>query len=219
MKNNITIKEIEDNIKNILKESLILNFSSTYEKIDNSEDLKLVIFLNKIFQEDISLLYTKFIFYVDKNKIFLTKNSFLYLYDINCIYNTVNFNDIQDFNIKFKNIFQKDKFGDNIKILSKFIESPAFLINNWLKDNNITNVSVFDIIYNPKIHIIPCKSLFFSFNINLNNTVTIELTITKEENKLFIYSFKLYDKIVNIEKNDLNSLIQTIGDFIKNNVK
>ena len=73
---NISIKEIETSIKEILYDSDVLNTESVYEKIENSDDLKLVIFFNKLFSEDNSILYTKLIFKVNQEKTNLVKNSF-----------------------------------------------------------------------------------------------------------------------------------------------
>lgn len=214
----IAIKEIEDAIKDIFSEAEIMSIDSVYEKIEGSSDLKLVIFFNRLLGEDISLLYTKLIFIVDENKVNLSKNNFLYLYEINCEYVKINFNDLEDFKTKLKNIFDKKQFGDNIQILSKFIESPAFFINEWFKDNKVNEISVLNVKYDPKVHILPCKSLFFSFDMDVSNN-EIKLTITKQNNGYFNFSFKINDDIINIEKTNLNTIVETIGETLKNNIK
>ena len=98
----ITIKEIEDSIKNIFKDAEVLNTTSVYEHIEGSDDLKLIIFINKLFQKEISVLYTKLIFVVDYGKKKLVNNSFLYLYDINCKYTNVEFSDTDEFEKKLE---------------------------------------------------------------------------------------------------------------------
>jgi len=214
---NITIEEVEKSLKKIFGNSDILNTESKYEHIDGeSNKQKLVIFFNKIFGDHESILYTKFIFITDIEKVNLVSNSFLYLYDINCQYNNVDFDDIVDLENKLDDIIKKNKFGKNIKILSEFIEKPTFLINDWLKKNKINNFSVTSIKYNPKIHITPCKSLFFSFKMNINN-IDIDFTITK--NMEFTFSFVINQETITIEKQNLNTLIETIGDTLKNNIK
>ena len=57
------------------------------------------------------------------------------------------------FETKLKNIFTKNKFGNNIDILSKFIEKPAFLINEWFSNNDVSAISIFGLKYEPKIYI------------------------------------------------------------------
>lgn len=215
---NITIEEINNSIKDIFKEAEILSSNSVYEKIEGSDNLKLVIFFNKMFEEKSSVLYTKIIFIVNKEKTQLVENSFSYLYDINCIYQKMNFVDINDFEKKIRNIFDKKKFGRNLTILSEFVEKPAFLINNWFQKNDITEYSIFNVKYGPKMYIMPCKSLFFSFNINIDNTTDIEFIIRKEDKLKFSFSFKIYDKTITVEKNDLDDLIETIGNTLKNNL-
>ena len=105
----ITIKDIEKSIKKILGDSDVLNTDSVYEQINGSNDLKLVIFINKLFGES-TILYTKIIFKVNSGKTKLTSNSFLYLYDINCKYVSVDFSDTNDFEKKLKSIFENNKF-------------------------------------------------------------------------------------------------------------
>ena len=213
----ISIEEVEETIMNVLGDSDILNTESVYEHIKGSDDKqKLVIFFNKIFGEENSIIYTKLIFVTDIEKINLETNSFLYLYDINCEYNNVEFDDLEDLETKLSNIIKKHKFGDNIKILSEFVEKPSFLVNDWLKENKVDNFSVTSIKYSPKIHTIPCKSLFFSFIIDVNN-IEVEMNITKTDK--IIYSFVINNETITIEKQNLKTLIETVGDTLKNNIK
>jgi hypothetical protein len=213
----ITIEEVETTIKEIFGESDILNTTSIYEKIPNEpEKLKLVIFFNKIFGEQDAIIYTKLIFVTDIDKINILNNSFLYLFDINCQYNNVEFEDIDELSEKLKNIITNQKFGKDIKILSEFIEKPSFLVNDWLKTNKVTNFSISSIKYTPKTHVIPCKSLSFSFDININN-IEIPLNILKTDK--IIYSFTINNDTITVEKQNLNTLIETIGDTLKNNIK
>jgi hypothetical protein len=214
----ISIKEIERSIKNVFSGAEVLKTDSVYESIDDSDNLKLIIFINKLFEKNISVLYTKLIFVVDSKKINLVNNSFLYLYDINCNYSNVDFTDTDDFEKKLKNIIKNEKFGTDLKILSKFIEYPAFSINEWFKKNLISALSITNVKYDPKIFIMPCKSLFFSFKITVNN-IDIDFTIKKENNETYIFTFNINDEIINIEKPNLKTLISTIGTTLKNNLK
>lgn len=213
----ITIEDISNSIKEIFKDAEILSTDTIYEKIDDSENLKLIVFFNKMVDKTL-VIYTKFIFIVNKEKTQLVNNSFSYLYDVNCVYHKKNFEDIEDFKKNAKNIFDNKEFGINTKVLSQFVENPAFLINDWFEKNDVTNLSVFSVTYSPKIHVMPCKSLFFSFNININNTNDVELIIRKENSNQFNFSFRIFDKTISINKNDLNTLVETVGDTLKNNL-
>jgi len=214
----ISIKDIEKSIKNALGEADVLNTESVYESIDGSNDLKLVIFINKLFNKSNSILYTKLIFVVGDSKKYLVNNSFLYLYDINCNYSNIDFVDTTDFEKKLKNIIKNEKFGPDIKVLSAFIESPAVLINEWFNKNNINELSITNVRYNPKMYIMPCKSLFFSFVISVNN-IDIEFNLKKEGKDNYDFNFKINDQNLSVQKTTLKSLVETIGDVLKNNLK
>ena len=215
----IIISDLVDAINSSFDSTKVLSVDSVYEKIDDSNELKLIIFLNRVLYNDINIIYTKLIFVVDGGKYKLTKKYFTYLYDINCEYIRVDFEDLEDFKSKIQDVFKENKFGDNIKILSKFIRSPAVLVNEWLSENDISDISVTGFKYEPKIKIMPCKSLFFSFGINLSNDQSIELEITKEKEKFYIFKFKILDKYVTVEQENLNNLVQVIGETLKNKIK
>ena len=214
----ISISEIEKKIKIILNKSSIQSIDSVYEKIDDG--YRLVIDLKNLFLEETNIIYTKLIFYTDSNKSYLLPNEndefkFKYLYDINCQYKLHIFNDINEFEKIFTNIINNNKFGNNIKILSEFIKSPGSLINNWFNKNDIRNISVYEIKLDERYDILPCKRLFFNFIINLNNQMKINLTLKKESNTNYIYDFKIYDDTIEVERPNLSTLIQTIGETLK----
>jgi len=215
----MVIKELDDKLKEIFKELTAYDISTVYEKDDNSEDYKLVVFFNKVFFKEVTVLYTKFIFFVDSEKKNLSKQSFLYLFDINCLYKSVEFTDLDDMKNKIERIFNNERFGPDLKILSKFIESPATSINEWFNDNDVKILSVHNVQYSPKIKVIPCKSLFFSFKLDINGTNEVELTITKERSNLYNLDFKILDKNISLEKSNLRDLVETIGITLKNNLK
>ena len=214
----ILIGELIDKIKKVFDSTKVLSVDSVYEKIDNSNNLRLVISMNKILYDDVNIIYTKLIFNTDTNKTELTKNYFTYLFDINCEYIRVEFTSLDDFSTKISNIFNENKFGENIKILSKFIKSPSTLINTWFTENKITNLSVTNV-KEDKITIMPCKSLFFDFDISLNNNQDVNLTISKEDQSEYIFKFKIFNNIYEDKQSDLKSLVETIGDNLKNKIK
>jgi len=215
----IIISDLVNAINNSFDSTKVMSVDSVYEKIDNSNELKLIIFMNGVLYNDINIIYTKLIFIVDGSKYKLTKNYFTYLYDINCEYVRIDFEDLEDFKTKIKDIFKKNKFGDDIKVLSKFIKSPAVLVNEWLNENDVTDISVTGFKYEPKIKIMPCKSLFFSFGINLSSDQSIELEISREKQDFYIFKFKILDNYVTVEQENLNNLVRVIGETLKNKIK
>ena len=68
------------------------------------------------------------------------------------------------------------------------------------------------------IDIMPCKSLQFTFLISVNN-IDISFTLKKESNEIYNFSFQINDNIINIDKPNLNTLVDTIGTVLKNNLK
>jgi len=215
----ITVADLVNKITTVFDTTKVLSVDTVYEHIKDSDELKLIIFMNKVLYEDVNILYTKLIFITDANKTNVTKNYFTYLFDINCVYHRVEFTDLEDMSQKIIDVFKKTDFGDNIKILSKFIKSPATLINEWFRDNQYTGLSVVGFKYEPKIKIQPCKSLFFSFEIDLNNNQSVSLEVTKEADKVFILKFNVFDKFYTVEQPNLNNLVQVIGETLKNKIK
>jgi len=214
----ILISDLVNSIKKIFNSTKVLSVDSVYEKIDNSNELRLVISMNKILYDDVNMIYTKLIFVCDEDKVKLTKTHFTYLFDINCEYVRINFNDLEDFNTKISDIFKNNKFGDNLKILSKFVKAPSTLINTWFQKNDITDLSVVNV-NEEKISIMPCKSMFFNFVIDLNNNQSVDLTISKEGDKEFVYKFKIFNNIYEEKETNLNRLVEIIGDSLKNKIK
>ena len=65
----------------------------------------------------------------------------------------------------------------------------------------------------------PCKSLYFNFKIELNNNQDVELTLSKEGENEYIFKFKIFNNIYEEKQSDLNNLVETIGDNLKNKIK
>jgi hypothetical protein len=214
----ILVGDLVDKIKEVFDSTKVLSVESVYEKIENSTDLRLVMSMNKILYDDVNIIYTKLIFTTDDTKSNLAKNNFTYLYDINCEYVRIEFTNLEDFSTKISNIFNQNKFGENLKILSKFIKSPSTLINEWFQENKISDVSVVNV-KEEKISIMPCKSLNFSFIIDLNNNQSVNLNISKEGDKEYIFKFEIFNNIYEDKQSSLKELVETIGNGLKNKIK
>lgn len=217
----ISIRDIEGAIKDAMRGSEIQFSDSVYEEKDGK--LRLIIFFNRLFSKENVVLYTKLLFEVDQNKEYLIENKsgqnfFKYLYDINCQYKMKLIDDINDFRNQWSKIIKQNDFGPNIKILSEFIKHPAFVINDWFNKDNIKDISITGFKYDPKMKIVPCKSLSFHFILNVNNSEDIELFIRKEGKNDYILNFKINGENINIEKPDLSTLVQTIGETLKDNM-
>ena len=219
---NIKISEIESVIRDIFDEEkgLVSSVETLYETPKGEDFLKLVISLHGLNTEDATIIHTKFIFKVDSGKRHLIDNSFIYLYDINCVYHKIEFSNIIDLQEKIKDVIDSNDFGEDIQILSDFIEAPALFLNYYLKRAKITDYSVFEVEYEPKFKTHPCDKTSFDFKININNNYNIELSIWKIEAQKddavdkYKFQFRFMDEIKTVETDTLNNIHYFIGSNV-----
>lgn len=218
----IRIAEIEQTFKDIFEEKgLIQSIDTVYELSKNEEFYKLVISIHGLSVEDTLIIHTKFIFKTDTDKRKLLDNSFIYLYDINCNYRKVDFRNIIDLKSKIEDIIQSNDFGEDIQILSDFIEAPAMFLNHYMRRAKITDYSIFDVIYEPKFKTAPCDAITFDFEVNVNNNYKINISIYKidrrsdeDEQDTYRYKFTFMDEMETIESDTLRNIHFTIGSNI-----
>ena len=219
---NIKISEIENMFKEVFNEEkgLVASVETLYETPKGEDFLKLVISLHGLNTEDATIIHTKFIFKVDTGKRHLIDNSFIYLYDINCVYHKIEFDNVIDLQEKIEDITQSNDFGEDIQILSDFIEAPAMFLNYYMKRAKITEYSVFEVDYEPKFKTTPCNKTTFDFKININNNYDIELSIWKieaqkdDEMDKYKFQFRFMDEIKTVETDSLNNIHYFIGSNI-----
>ena len=219
---NIRIAEVEEAFKQIFKEEdgVVSAIETVYEKSTDGDYLKLVICLQGLSTEDISIIHTKFIFKTDLEKRNLIENSFIYLYDINCVYHKIEFDSIIDMKKSIDDIIESNNFGEDIQILSDFIEAPAMFLNYYMKRAKITEYSVFDVEYEPKFKIVSCDKTTFDFKININNSYDIEFSIHKIDKDLtedpedidtYKLQFRFMDEIESVESDTIKNIHFLIG--------
>lgn len=217
----VRLLDIEDLIKEIFEEGegKVSSVDSIYEKIDDQTN-KLVISMHHVSMGETIVMHTKFIFKTDAEKKWVIEDSFIYLYDINCTYHRIEFENKLDLKNKIKDIIESNDFGKDLQILSDFIEAPAMFLNYYMKKNNITDYSIFDVTYDPKFKTIACDKMTFDFDINVNNSYTIKLSIKKveaqDENEVDIYKFhfSLLDSNRTVETDTLKNIHFTIGSEV-----
>ncbi|MCZ2223707.1 MAG: hypothetical protein LC122_08765, partial [Chitinophagales bacterium] len=178
---NIRISEIEQTFKEIFEEEegKVTSVDSIYEKSDDGDFYKLVISIHGLSVQDTFIIHTKFIFKTDLEKKNVIEESLIYLYDINCVYHKVQFNNILDMKKKIEGIIESNDFGEDLQILSDFIGAPSMFLNYYLKRSKITDYSIYDVVYEPKFKSQPCDETTFDFEINVNNNYNIHLSIQK----------------------------------------
>ncbi len=219
---NVKISEIEEVFKEVFDEEKgVVNTVETVYEMSNQEDfLKLVISVHGLATEDTSIIHTKFIFKTDLEKRNIIDNSFIYLYDINCIYHKIEFSTIIDLKKKIEDVVESKSFGEDLQILSDFIEAPAMFLNYYMKRAKITDYSIFDVEYEPKFKTTPCDKTTFDFKININDNYHMELSISKidaedkDEKDTYRYQFRFMDEIETVEADTLKNLHYFIGSNI-----
>jgi len=161
----IKISEIQELFKEIFEEEegIASSVEIVYEMSPDEKFYKMVISIQGLETEDVSIIHTKYIFKVDLNKKNLIENSFIYLYDINCVYHKIEFENVLDVKKKIEDIIDSNDFGQDLQILSDFIEAPAMFLNYYMRRAKITDYSVFDVEYQPKFKTTPCDETTFDF--------------------------------------------------------
>jgi hypothetical protein len=219
---NIKISEIENMFKEIFDEEdgKVSTVETVYETPDDGNFVKLILSLHGLSTENTSIIHTKFIFKVDMDRRNLIENSFIYLYDINCVYHKIDFDNVIDLQEKIEDIVDSGDFGEDIQILSDFIESPGMFLNYYMKRAKITDYSIFDVEYTPKFKTTPCDETTFDFKININNNYFMNLSIWKIEAEdkdsvdEYKFQFKFMDEIKTMETDTLNNIHYFIGSNI-----
>ena len=213
---NIALSEVQAAMMDVLSGADVQDVDTVYEKIDDSDDLKLVVFINRLMHDSVSIMYTKLLFRCNAGKQRLVDNSFSYLHDINCQYIKKNFGSIDEFKDILSGIITGKKFGDDLLVLSKFVEQPASLVNEWLRKYKVTDKSVTSVTYDPMVAVMPCDSLSFPFNIKVNDSIGVDLVIRKESAGVYNYFFTVNGETTTVTKDNLSSLVETVASQIKN---
>lgn len=220
----VRIAEIEQIFKDIFEEEegLVQSVDTVYEMSGNKEFYRLVISIHGLNIEDTSIIHTKFIFKTDTDKRNVIDMSFIYLYDINCVYHKIEFDNPLDLKEKVEDIIKSGNFGQDILILSDFIQAPAMFLNYYMKRYNITDYSVFDVKYDPKFKTAPCDETTFDFEININDNYKVDLSIYKidkesdeeEFGDYYKFQFKFMDEITTEETDTLDNIHYFIGQNV-----
>ena len=218
----IKISEIQELFKEIFEneEGVASSVETVYELSTDEKFYKMVVSIQGLETEDVSIIHTKFIFKVDLEKRNLIEDTFIYLFDINCIYHKMEFTTILDLRKKVEDIIDSNNFGQDLQILSDFIEAPAMFLNYYMRRAKITDYSVFEVDYQPKFKTTPCDETTFDFKININNNYDMELSISKvdradeEDIDTYKYQFRFMDEIETFETDTLKNIHYFIGSNI-----
>jgi hypothetical protein len=218
----IKISEVEEVFNELFseEEGNVRSVDTVYETPNSGDFLKLVISIHELRHEDMSIIHTKFIFKTDVNKRELVDDSFIYLYDINCVYHKIDFDNVIDMKQKIEDIVKSNDFGEDLQIISDFSNAPAMFLNYYMRREEITDWSIFDVEYQPKFKTTPCDKTTFDFKINVNNNYDMELSIQKvetddeESTTTYKFQFRFMDEIETVENDTLHNVHFFIGSNI-----
>ena len=217
------ISEIQEVFKELFEdkdEGMASSVETVYELSTDEKFYKMVVSIQGLETEDVSIIHTKFIFKVDLEKKNLIEDSFIYLFDINCVYHKIEFDNIVDLKTKIEDIIESNNFGQDLQILSDFIEATSMFLNYYMRRAKITDYSIFEVEYQPKFKTTPCDKTTFDFKMNINNNYNMELSIWKidkhheEEVDTYKYQFRFMDDIETFETDTLKNMHFFIGDHI-----
>lgn len=219
----MNISEVEQTFKDIFEEEegLVQSVDTVYELSEDEDFYKLVISIHGISFQDTLIIHTKFIFKADLQKRNIIDKSFIYLYDINCVYHKLDFDNPVDLKGKIEKILETNDFGEDIKILSDFIAAPAMFLNHYMRRAKITEYSIFDVKYDPKFKTTPCDKVTFDFEIDINNNYTIEVSVHKidqpsdsDDSDVYKFQFKFMDEIKTFDSDTINNIHYMIGSHV-----
>lgn len=169
-------------------------------------------------EEDVltSLLHTKFFVEVEKDKQTLKERSLHYLYDINCQYREILFENLNDLRDIISRIIRQSDFGEDILLISSFLsQAPISSINNLLSKEGVDNKSITSIHYNPKSRITPCDAFTADFDLAINNgEEEISLSIFKIRNNNFTITYYHGTDIIEKNISTLENITSVIGGHI-----
>ena len=218
----ISIAEVERTFKEIFEEEegRVSSVETVWELSPDEDYYKLVISIHNLSIEETLIIHTKFIFKSDLKRSKIIEDSFIYLYDINCVYHKIEFNSVIDLKDKVQDIVVSNDFVQDIQILSDFIEAPAMFLNYYMKRAKITDYSIFEVKYEPKFKTMPCDKTTFDFEININNNYRVFLSISKidrddfEDVDSYKFQFRFLDEFITVESDTLQNIHYMIGSQV-----
>lgn len=207
--------ELQLKIKEVFADTEVRKFKDIVSKDVNGYNW--VLSFHDMRNKNSIVIHTKFIFKLSDDKQTLRKNEFLYLKDINCLYEIIRFDNLGELEAVINEILTQNMFGKDIVTLSEFIIEPERLINNIFADEKVIGYTVFDFEYYPSQTIRKCQDTVFEFNFNVNNNQDVKLFIIKEDK--YKFKFEYGGKVYTTITDDLSNIPNTIALFVKKYLK
>jgi hypothetical protein len=205
--------ELQKKIQEIFAESEVRKFKDVVTKDVNGYNW--ILSFHDLRDRNSIVIHTNLIFKLTEDKQELRKNEFLYLKNINCLYEIIRFENLGELEAVIKEILVQNMFGEDIINLSEFIIEPERLINNVFFSKNIEGYTIFDFEYYPSQTVGKCQDTIFEFNFNVNNNQDVKLKIRKESDSKYKFKFETGGKIYSTSTKNLDKIAETIALFVQ----
>jgi hypothetical protein len=203
--------DLQKKIHEIFGESEVRKFKDVVTKDVNGYNW--ILSFHDLRDRNSIIIHTNFIFKLSEDKQTLRKNEFLYLKDINCLYEIVSFDNLSELEAVINEILVQNMFGQDIINLSEFIIEPERLINNVFTTKKIEGYTIFSFQYYPNKAISACQDTVFEFDFNVNNNQDVKLTIKKMDKTKYKFKFDTGGKIYTTTAKNINNIAETIALF------
>lgn len=218
----LTLNQVDEVMREVFSDTLVKSVDTVYEKSSNGDYYKLVFSIHGIELDDTIIIHTKFIFPTNKEKTGLINNKFSYLKNLGCRYEYVEFeqDNMEDLKESLLEILDTNDFDEDLRDLSDFLSGgPDARINNYLYTREIESFSVHEVKYDPKFKMSPCSQTSFDFDLNINNTYTVNISLQRNDpyksESTFDLTFKMNDiKTITIES--IQNIAEIIGQQLIN---
>jgi hypothetical protein len=210
----LTLKQVDETMREVFNDKLVKSVDTVYEK--NGKFYKLVFSIHGIELDDTIIIHTKFIFPTNKDKTGLINNKFSYLKNLGCGYDYVEFEEdsLDDLKETLLEILNSNNFDEELRDLSDFLSNgPDSRINNYLYTREVESISVHEVRYDPRFKMRPCDESTFDFDLNINNSYDVHVSIKRNEPKKEESTFDVTFKMKEVKTITVES-IQNIGEII-----
>jgi hypothetical protein len=207
----ITLDDAKEAVNSALASYKVASVEDVWEQ--TKDGFKYILSCNHLISSSGAIINLKIILWVDTNKEVLTTNKLTYLYDINCVYKTYEFVDLDALKKQVKTIIEKKLFGKNIIVISDLLADSSQRVNEIFYNNKVKSYSVFSFNYEPADAITSCKNTVFKFILNVNGQNNLMLLIKLTD--AWELTLNINDKTESKKINDLSKIFLFVANSIQ----
>lgn len=175
----MTVNEALKILESVFGDEKAITAKSVWEK--DGEKYKYVLTAHGLLSGNKPVLLSKFILWADENKLELVSKNLTWLYDVNCVYRSVQFDNETSLKSAAEKILKDYVFGNNLRTLSELsLLGTASKMNDCLAGKGIKNMSVHSFTYQPLHTVKPCEATTFDYKLSLNGEHEIQMSVRKD---------------------------------------